>query len=175
MDTISGGVLPTNGVVNLTIGASEIGYAILPNKYLYTTVAGTFTEIYTGTPGKLSFYIPKTAPIVYIDSTAITGEIIFNGNAELRASGIAGLTSIIAENTVLVVATGCALTAKSIGDMLHLSAAANSEDCKYTFTGGTSAGEVAINAYLQSEYGQTLAEIVAILVTTNGGTITLNA
>ena len=145
--------------MKLTIDNDKIGYIRLPNGVILQTVAGVINTIYTGVGGGVTYYVPKDATLVDISLSGVSGQSIYDGGLELKT----------------INASNCALTAKSIGDILYAAYADNRANVNYNFTGGTSAGATAINAYLTITYGVgiTLVAVKAAL-TGLGGTITNN-
>lgn len=188
-DLIYGGTIANGGAVKLTIDSDKTGYVKLPNGTVLTTVAGIINTTYTGVGGAITYYVPKDSTIVDISTSGISGDITYNGTSELTAIAISltsikainatyisayansNLHTVISGKVILLALTNCALTAKSIGDNL-LAFAANNPTAIGTanFSGGTSALDTAIDAYLITQ-GTTLAAILVVLAT---WTITLN-
>lgn len=192
MDAIYGGTIATDGVIKMTIDSSKVAYAILPNGSVLTTVAGVIDSVYTGTPGYVTFYAPVFGSNVDLTASEILGKIIYNGvnainlsgtpiskftankTAEIACFGCTVLNSLIAKKAILLDCTNCSLDAKSIGDILYAAYLDNRLEIAYIFTGGNNALQSDVNAYLLANYGVTYATVYALLVTTNGGTITID-
>lgn len=175
MDTISGGVIPTGGSVKLTIDSNKIGYVILPNKSVLTTVSGVINTTYAGVAGLITYYVPKNTNTASIANSGVQGGIVYNGLNILDCDGNTALTSIVANNTKTIYATGASLTAKAIGDILKKLYDFNVNACELAFDGGANAIEGSVNTYLQSAYiGLTYATVYARLATANGGTILID-
>lgn len=193
-DLIYGGTIATGGAVKLTIDTDKTGYIKLPNGSILTTVAGVIDTTYTGLGGAITYYVPKIASIVDIGNSDLSGAITYNGvnifecwsfNVGRLKSVIASsaiviychgdttLTNLVANNAVHIDATGSALTAKSIGDILYAAYVDNRLNVTFEFIGGTNAIETAVNAYLLSTYGVSF-DTVGNLLITNGGTILID-
>lgn len=190
---IYGGTIANGGTVKLTIDNDKTGDIKLPNGTRLTTTAGEIDTTNTGVGGAITYYIPKNSAMVQLINSGLTGAIIYNGISEFSMSE-SSVTSLIANNTdyldlngsgslanlvdgkaVTCTAVGCALTAKSIGDILYAAYIDNRENVVYDFSGGTNADDTAIEAYLNATYG--IASILTIVDALNsiGGTITYNS
>lgn len=185
--------MPIGGAVKLTIDNGKVGYVRLPNGGILTTVAGVIDTTYSGVGGAITFYSPKNSTLVDISGSDVHGAIIYNGasnfvyqiSSEIESltanntdyvdvTGDSNLTELKANLVVTCLAVGCALTAKSIGDILYQAYIDNRENIVYDFSGGTNASETLIETYFDSEYGLVWSSVYNQLVTVNGGTITLN-
>lgn len=194
-DTISGGTIATGEDVGLTIDADKTGYIKLPDGTILTTVAGAIANTYTGVGGAITYYIPKNSAMVQLINSGLTGAIIYNGISEFSMSE-SSVTSLIANNTdyldlngsgslanlvdgkaVTCTAVGCALTAKSIGDILYAAYIDNRENVVFDFSGGTNApyGDslTGIYKYVLDTYGINLDDLTSVL-SNLGGTFTFN-
>ena len=191
-DLIYGGTIANGGAVKLTIDSDKTGYIKLPNGTLLTTVAGVINTTYTGVGGTITYYVPKTTVIVVVSSSGLTGDIKSSKHSELSASQCniktatlnncttisiwnnANLTNIIAGSAKILDAVGCALTAKSIGDILYQAYVAARMNVVFEFSGGTNANLTQIEAYMLSAgYGVTAEDCILALVA-NGGVLTIN-
>lgn len=193
-DTISGGTLPTPRAYFLHIDSNKTGYIRFADSSIVTTTGGDATGTYAGVSGAITYYVPKTTTVSDISNTDIQGHINFNGDGYLYAktcpllqSIIAPnantvwvttaitsvLTSIIAPKATTVLASGCALTKKSCGDILYAAYIDDRADVEYDFSGGTSAVDTAISGYLTDTYGVDLFTVETALEL-NGGDITYN-
>lgn len=191
MDTIKGGSIATDGVVKLTIDSDKIGYIFLPNGSILTTVAGVIDTTYKGFGGAITYYVPKVLTNqINTRQATYTGTITYNGtnawscggnafmtgcvapNAQiLEPNNSSKLTTLIAPKVVKLAASDCALTAKSIGDILYQAYSNNRANVVFNFTGGTNAINTAISGYLTDTYGVDLFTVETALVA-NGGTVT---
>jgi len=193
-DSITGGVMPTGGAVKLTIDADKKGWVQLPNGVYLETVAGVINATYTGATGGITYYVPKVGGGLSISNSSITGELTYNGSVNFNASvntlitsiscqnsndlymaANTGMTELIDGSATIIIASGCALTAKSIGDILYAAYNDARADVNYNFSGGTNANASAVYSYLTSQYGlvDPESQIIDYLLD-NGGTIQLN-
>lgn len=189
---IYGGTIANGGAVKLTIDADKTGYIKLPNGTILTTVAGVIDTIYSGVGGAITYYVPKGTGANIMDSN-INGDLTTNVKVLIGASettlvssltatvstyvymyGYPILSSIIAPLATTAIAQNCALTAKSIGDIIYQAYIDNRQNVNFDFSGGTNALEGAVDTYLQSAYGVTYATVYSLLVTTNLGTILID-
>ena len=129
------------------------------NGYTYTLLEGIDTTILGGW-WSVTYYVPKIASIVDIGNSDLSGAITYNGvnifecwsfNVGRLKSVIASsaiviychgdttLTNLVANNAVHIDATGSALTAKSIGDILYAAYVDNRLNVTFEFIGGTNA------------------------------------
>ena len=193
LDVIYGGTIATGGAVKLTIDAGKIGYVRLPNGGILTTTAGVINTTYTGVAGRITYYVPKILTTdVNISSASNTGNLVYNGisgfistnndiysisalnvTEYVSSDNNANLTSIIAPKAKIVEASNCALTAKSISDILYAAYDENRANVIYQFSGGTNAPYAAIDEHLDENYSSDVDTIVNSLVA-NGGVIFLN-
>lgn len=192
LDVIYGGTIANGGAVKLTIDSDKTGYIKLPNGTLLTTVAGVINTTYTGVGGAITYYVPKITVVVVVSSSGLSGDIKSSKHSEFSASQCniktatlnncttisiwnnTNLTSIIAGSAKILDAVGCALTAKSIGDILYHAYVDGREDVIYEFSGGTNANLTQIEAYmLSSGYGVTAEDCILALVA-DGGVLTIN-
>lgn len=183
--------MPNGGTVKLTIDSDKEGYVRLPNGGVLTTVAGVINETYNGATGRITYYVPKdNVSVININDSGLIGELVYNGSGSIELSlnhitkftsetqgtitttGCDLLTDIVAPNTVYVSAVGCALTAKSIGDILFEAYTDNRPNVTFNFTGGTNANSASIDYYIGNEYSTDLQTILDGLVA-DGGVITL--
>ena len=164
----------------------------LPNGGILATTAGVINYTYTGVRGRITYYVPTNTSVVDASSSGLSGEIVYNGVNEIHSISVpitkltanestiiqaysnSLLTVIEAESSVTLVATNCALTAKSIGDILYAAYADNRANVNFNFTGGTNANVDAINVYLDYVYNITFTGDIDTVLTANGGTIQLN-
>lgn len=183
--------------MKLTIDNDKIGYIRLPNGVILQTVSGVINTIYTGVGGRITYYMPKNTAEVIISSSGVSGNISTNFTTKIFIGDCQWLVSIKAneiEDRVYVVscsnlaileatkaihidAAGCALTAKSIGDILYAAYADNRANVNFDFSGGTNAANGLIEEYWLYTYAApTNVELSDVLVslTGNGGTIQLN-
>jgi hypothetical protein len=201
LDVIYGGTISNGGAVKLSIDAGKVGYIRLPNGTILTTVSGVINTTYSGVGGAITYYVPKNSAIAEFDSiniTGITGDIITNFEGECRfssqiyitgvtankstiinCSADAALTKLIAPKVITLYVSGCALTAKSIGDILYAAVADNRANVVYNFSGGTNADDVAIMSYITSTYPEEsfpefLTDWMDATLRANGGDITYN-
>ena len=161
----------------------------LPNGGILATTAGVINTIYTGVRGRITYYVPTNTSVVDVSSSGLSGEIVYNGVNKIHSSSIpitnltanestiiqaysnSLLTVIEAESAVTLVAIGCALTAKSIGDILYQAYVDNRANVIFDFTGGTNANKQSIINYLATQYG--LADPEGDVLN-YGGTVLLN-
>lgn len=181
--------------MKLTIDNDKIGYVRLPNGVILQTVSGVINTIYTGVGGRITYYVPKNTSVVNVSESGLTGDIVYNGMSEIHVIAVpitkltlnestivqsysnSLLTVIEANKTVTLSASGCALTAKSIGDILYAAYADNRANVNFDFSGGTNAANGLIEDYWLYTYAApTSVELADVLVslTGNGGTIQLN-
>ena len=179
--------------MKLTIDNDKIGYIRLPNGVILQTVSGVINTIYTGVGGRITYYVPKNTSVVNVSESGLTGDIVYNGLSEIHAIAVpitkltsnestivqsygnSLLTVIEANKTVTLIASGCALTAKSIGDILYKAYADNRANVNFNFTGGTNAAASAVYSYLTTQYAISDPEVeVYDVLVNNGGTIILN-
>lgn len=189
---IYGGTIANGGSVKLTIDADKTGYIKLPNGSILTTVAGVINTTYTGVGGAITYYMPKTTEAVVIADSGITGYITHTGNSQFYAGGNTNLVSLRAEDSPLISCGGstylttlidnsattisavnCALTAKSIGDILYSAYADSRDSVNFNFSGGANALQSAVDAYLQATYSLTFDTIGNALIA-SGGTILID-
>ena len=135
--------------------------------------------------------MPKNSS-VDVSSSGLSGEITYNGTQSISAISVPitkltanlsteihsysnSLLSVIeGEKAINVVANGCALTAKSIGDILYAAYVDNRANVNFDFSGGTNADVDDVNDYLDSTYGVTFTGEVEYVMVANGGVIILN-
>lgn len=176
--------------MKLTIDSDKIGYIRLPNGDILQTVAGVINTIYTGIAGGINYYVPKNTSVVNVSESGLTGDIVYNGLSEIHAIAVpitkltsnkstivqsygnSALTVIEANKTVTLIASGCALTAKSIGDILYAAYADNRANVNFDFSGGTNAAYGAIDDYLINTYSVDIDTVITALDVT--GTIQFN-
>jgi hypothetical protein len=167
--------MPTGGSVKLTVDSDKTGYVILPNGVLLTTVAGVINATYSGLEGNILYLVPNNADVISIANSGIEGGVIYDGSRILDCDGNIALVSIIADNTKVVYSTGSSLTAKAIGDILQNLYTLDVDGCEIAFDGGANALQGAVDTYLQATYsGLTYANVYALLVTANGGLISID-
>ena len=189
---IYGGTIANGGTVKLIIDNDKTGYVLLPNGLILTTTAGKIDTTYTGIGGFRTVYVPKSnVGVVGINSSSIGGDItatgdtdyefslcpnltgvIYNGIGTLSCVGDPLLATLIAPNNSYINATSCALTAKSIGDILYFAYLDDRQNVFYDFSGGTSASEGDVDTYLIATYGVDLNSIITVLDVT--GSISIN-
>lgn len=194
MDTISGGYIAADGVINLTVGVGLTGYVILPNKTVLTTVARVLNGTNTGIAGFVTYYVPKNSDVVDISESELEGEITYNGVNEFKSNdcptitglnainagsvqiyGSPLLTNLVADNSYLCYAGLSSLSAKSIATLLARSVEMNKLSVNFDFQGGNNALQGAVDSYLQVNFaGISYATVYGILVTANGGTILID-
>lgn len=167
----------------------------MPNGDILQTVAGVINTIYTGIAGGINYYVPKNTSVVNVSESGLTGDLVYNGLSEIhviavpitkltsnestivQSYGNSSLTVIEANKAVTLIASGCALTAKSIGDILYAAYADNRANVNFDFSGGTNAANGLIEDYWLYTYAATtnvgLSDVLVTL-TGNGGTIQLN-
>ena len=176
--------------MKLTIDSDKIGYIRLPNGDILQTVAGVINTIYTGIAGGINYYVPKNTSVVNVSESGLTGDLVYNGLSEIHAIAVnitkltsnestivqsygnSALTVIEANKAVTLIASGCALTAKSIGDILYAAYADNRANVNFDFSGGMNAAYSAIDDYLVNTYSVDIDTVVTALDVT--GTIQLN-
>lgn len=196
LDTIYGGTIANGGAVKLTIDSDKTGYIKLPNGKLLTTVAGVIDTTYTGVGGAITYYVPKVLTTqINVIRQSITGDIVYNGIEDLYiyetfitsltsndnnivdAAYNLNLTTVKATKAFVVTLNQCALTAKSIGDILYQAYIDNREYVVYNFSGGTNApyGDslTGIYKYVLDTYGINLDDLTSVL-SDLGGTFTFN-
>jgi hypothetical protein len=191
-DLIYGGTIADGGAVKLTIDAYKVGYVRLPNGTLLTTEADVIDTTYSGVGGAITYYAPKNSTGgVYLFNSALHGALVWTGidiisididtvtsltanNSDVFTNGSVTLTNLIAPKAVQATCPFCALTDKSIGDILYAAYADNRLAINFNFSEGTNALQGAVNTYLQATYGVTYATVYALLVTTNLGTILID-
>lgn len=162
----------------------------MPNGDILQTVAGVINTIYTGIAGGINYYVPKNTSVVNVSESGLTGDIVYNGLSEIHAIAVpitkltsnkstivqsygnSALTVIEANKTVTLIASGCALTAKSIGDILYAAYADNRANVNFDFSGGTNAAYGAIDDYLINTYSVDIDTVITALDVT--GTIQFN-
>lgn len=83
------------------------------------------------------------------------------------------LTTLFCPKATTIYGQGCALTAKSIGDILYSAYIDNRASVAFNFSGGTNALQSTIDTYLQATHGVTVATVTTKLVTDLGGVVTL--
>lgn len=168
----------------------------MPNGVILQTVAGVINTIYTGVAGGITYYVPKNLTSdLQIGLSGLSGSIVYNGNLSTQFYGgfnsvdsysfknqtlinvqnCGGLANLIALKAIDLNASNCALTAKSIGDILYSAYVDDRSDINYNFTGGTNATASAVYSYLTAQYAiaDPEAQVYDVLVN-NGGTIQLN-
>lgn len=196
-DTISGGTIANGGDVKLTIDTGKVGYIRLPNGTILTTVDGEIDTTYSGIGGAITYYVPKVLTGASLYGSGLYGSITTTITEDLSLSEcnlssiIANyllhlgcvnndlLTNLIAPKAISIVASGCALTAKSIGDILYAAYLANRANVVYNFSGGTNADDVDIWDYIltlnPSLSGfDTLGDWLDATLRLNGGDIAYN-
>lgn len=165
----------------------------LPSGGILATTAGVINYTYTGVRGRITYYVPTNTSLVDVSSSGLSGEIVYNGVNEIHSISVpitkltankstiiqaysnSLLTIVEANKVVTLVASGCALTAKSIGDILYKAYVDNRANVNYNFSGGTNANASAIYSYLNTQYGIDDPEVVIYdFLSDNGGTILLN-
>ena len=166
----------------------------LPNGGILATTAGVINYTYTGIRGRITYYVPTNTSIVDVSSSGLSGEIVYNGVNEIHAISVpitkltankstiiqaysnSLLTIVEANKVVTLVASGCALTAKSIGDILYQAYIDNRAHVNYVFNGGTNAAYGAIEDYWLATYAlSTNVELDDVLTALDvTGTIVLN-
>lgn len=192
MDSVTGGSIATDGVVKLIIDTAKIGYIILPNGTVLTTVAGVINTIYTGAGGSIGIYFPKNIETVNLTGCQISGDIVYSGYSAINISGTpaTGFTStsspqiamfaadyvskLVSPKVILLDARSCSLSRKYIGDVLYAAYQDNRAGINFLLTGGSNAIQSEVDTYLQATYGVTYATVYALLVTTNLGTILID-
>lgn len=195
LDVIYGGTIANGGAVKLTIDSDKTGYIKLPNGTLLTTVAGVIDTTYTGVGGAITYYVPKIIDLVEISASGISGDLNVTSNAAydvyigynnftkgikfINAYRITCLNSpilsvLIAKKAYRIIASTCALTAKSIGDILYQAYVDARMNVVYDFSGGTNANLTQIETYMLSAgYGVTAEDCILALVA-DGGVLTIN-
>lgn len=195
--------MPNGGAVKLTIDADKVGYVRLPNGTILTTNgSGVIDTTYTGVGGAITYYVPKDSAAVISVTSGLSGDIIWNSDASeqfyvgfnssltgvtalnqetglINTSTCAALTNLIAPKASNITATACALTAKSIGDILYAAYIDNRPNVDYDFSGGTNADDVDIWDYIltlnPSLSGfDTLGDWLNASLRLNGGDISYN-
>jgi len=181
--------------LKLTIDSDKTGYVLLPNGKVLITSAGVINTTYNGYGGNITYYVPKDSTSVVVQGSSLAGSVISNRTERLdlpnndlllsvevatcvniQVDSSDNLTTLIAPEAVTVVANNCALTAKSIGDILYAAYDDNRASVAFDFSGGNNALQGDVDTYLQATYpGLTYATVYTILVTGNGGTITIDA
>ena len=174
MDTISGGIIPTGGSVNLSIEANKKGIVRLPDGNYLDTVDGVINETYTGDEGGITYFVDNTSNSVSLISSGLKGAIECTGDNPLYLAGNSALTSIVANGSRIVDANNCSLTAKAIGDLLYAAFVFNFMDCYFDFTGGSNALESEVTDSLLSVHNMAYSDVYTTLVTVNGGTILID-
>ena len=197
LDTIYGGTIANGGAVKLKIDSDKTGYIKLPNGTLLTTVAGVINTTYTGVGGAITYYVPKVTALLEAQLSSIAGNVVYNGDnsilklggnllllgitaynvtGKITTSGSTAITNLIAPKASIIDALNCALTAKSIGDILYQAYVDNRADVVYYFSGGTNATSNEIDTYLTSTgifpdgFDTLLGELETL-----GGNITYNS
>lgn len=191
-DLIYGGSSSSSSTIKLTVDSDKTGYIKLPNGTILITTAGAIDTTYSGVSGYVTRYVPKnnTGFISMVGSTTI-GEVTYTGNKRIEFSVIAGITGFTSNTVDRVVGIGCthlvnavcpksnyinlsscALTAKSIGDILYSAYIDNRQNVYFNFSGGDNALQSDVDAYLLSKYGVSYATIYALLDVT--GTILID-
>lgn len=199
-DLIYGGTISNGGAVKLSVDTDKTGYIKLPNGTLLTTVAGVINTTYSGIGGNITYYIHKNSVNYDISASDLAGNVTVNicqptvgistllsfgcGNitslniVNLRKAlvyGSSSLSTLIMPHATDLIASSCALTAKSIGDIIYSAYVDNREDVIYDFSSGTNANQTAIAAYMLTTYGLDLSNVLEDLTSGLGGVITLNA
>lgn len=174
--------MPNGGAVKLAIDTDKVGYVRLPTGGVLETVDGAIDAVYNGSEGRITYYVPKDSAVAEFDNaniTGITGNIStdFAGqckfSSQVYLTGItvtettyltciadASLTNLVAPKAVEVYASGCALTAKSIGDFLIAASVNNpTESGIADFSGGTSANKGDIKAYMEIALDTTITSL----------------
>lgn len=177
LNIASGAVTPKK--VYLKIDSDKTAYIKMPNGTLLTSTSGVIDTTYTGYAGVATLSIPKTSVSQALYNATGSKYSDFSGeyitNAPLTTFNISSnalITSVKAYKAKNIVAVGCALTAKAIGDQLMQFARNNATFAgTANFSGGTNADEDDVNAYLVT-VGTTLEDVLLALGT---WTITLNA
>lgn len=201
-DTIYGGTIANGGAVKLTIDSDKTGYIKLPNGTLLTTVAGVINTTYSGVGGAITYYVPKLGAIndLIVSESDLIGAIKYNGilteshfksnntfiselilpsSLLITTNNCNYLSNITAPKVSELYASGCALTAKSIGDILYQAYVDARMNVVYDFSGGTNASweedpVLSIVDYLNNTYGSGMALIIVSALELNGGTILIN-
>jgi hypothetical protein len=174
MDTISGGLMPYNGSVKLTIESNKVGFVVTPNGRLLKTVAGVINTTYTGKEGNILYLVDKTSNSVNLTLSGLKGSIICTGDNPLYLSGNSALTSIVANGSKTIDGGSCSLTAKSIGDMLYAANLFDLHGIHFDFRGAANALESEVIASLLAVHDLAYSTVYTKLVTTNGGTILID-
>lgn len=185
--------MPDGGAVKLTIDSDKVGYVKLPNGGILTTSSGVINTTYNGVEGRIIYYVPTATTVLEVQLTDTSGYVIYNGsnsiiklggNAHLLVitaenvtdtlvcSGAVSLTSLIAPKATTIDASNCALTSKSIGDILYAAYVDDRPSVVYNFSGGTNAAYGAIDDYLTNTYSVDIDTVVTALDVR--GTIQLN-
>jgi len=163
MDTIIGGTISHDGVVNLYVDADKVGYAILPNKSVLATTGGTLESINTGIGGRITFYFPKNSTINSIKDCEVEGEITYSGDGILTVNGCDLITSLVANSAVKIAANTCTeLVTLFCKDALEVDAPFCSNLLNYDFPGVTTGINVSSSAITQ------LTLLNALSVAANG-------
>lgn len=177
--------------MKLTIDNDKIGYIRLPNGVILQTVSGVINTIYTGVGGRITYYVPKDNANINIDGCDIAGNLTLNADSSFSFAGCTHITGLNSQNGLVfnfggsnnfanfvapkattIYGTNCALTAKSIGDILYAAYADNRANVNFNFSGGTNAAYGAIDDYLINTYSVDIDTVVTALDVT--GTIQLN-
>ena len=183
--------MPTGGVVKLAIDTDKTGYVRLPNGGILETLNGVINEVYTGVGGRITYYVEKGNTETSVSPSSLAGNIVKLAASIFNCGGtkITGLNSpnnevfnvgacilladFIAPKAKTIYGSGCALTAKSIGDILYQAYVDDRENVNFDFSGGNNALHGAVNTYLQATYsGLTYATVYALLAGT--GTILID-
>lgn len=182
-DLIYGGTIATGGVVRLQIEGGLNGYVKLPNGTVQQTNGSgvVLLDPYTGVGGAITYYVPKVTALLEAQLSDIAGYIVYDGsnsifqmggNAHLlgitaknvsntiTCSGSVALTNLIAPKATTIDASNCALTAKSIGDILYAAYIDNRENVDFNFSVGANAGWDDVKTYIFNTYGITGQTVV---------------
>lgn len=141
---------------------------MLPNGKVLTTVDGEIDTTYNRYGGAITYYVPKNTILINIDNSGLSGSIVYNGTANFSLNGHNELISVTcpniegifnsenSENLANVIAPkvtscnmyNCALTAKSIGDILAQTYFNFVDHVTFDFSGGTNATSSEVDIYL---------------------------
>jgi len=174
----------------LSINADKKGWIQLPNGTYVETVNGLVNATAT-ISGAVTYFMPKDNTEASISTSAISGEITTDMANTLYSQGCANLTSIVANNlqslnainnssltsiiapkAVYCNVLNCSLTAKAIGEILYAAYLEDRQNVYFDFSGGTNAGDNAIESYLMATYSVSVLDVIDRLDIT--GTIILN-
>ena len=184
--------MPTGGAVKLTIDSDKVGYVRLPNGGILTTVAGVIDTTYSGVGGNITYYLPKTNTDTNIDGSDIAGTLTRSSTAlfsfvgciniigvisehglVFNCGGAASLDNLVAPKATTIFASGCALTAKSIGDILYAAYIDNRKNVVFDFSGVTNASYGDLENYWDNNPTWDSLSNVLTQLRSNGGVITI--